>query len=185
VVRPSYTYGETWIPSGFGGQDYTLVARLRAGRPIVCHGDGTSLWVMTAASDFAVGLVGLLGQEGALGEAFHVTSDEVLTWQAIYRTIAEAAGAELAMVQVPSALIAALYPERGGSLLGDKAWSVVFDNTKIRRLVPTYRPRVSFAEGMKRSVAWFDGDPARRLVNAEMDRRIDRVIAAQRRALEI
>lgn len=184
VVRPSYTYGETWIPSGFGGQDYTLVARLRAGRPIVCHGDGTSLWVMTAASDFAVGLVGLLGQEGALGEAFHVTSDEVLTWQAIYRTIAEAAGAELEMVHVPSALIAALYPERGGSLLGDKAWSVVFDNTKIRRFVPAYRAQVSFAEGMKRSVAWFDGDPARRVVNAEMDRRIDRVIAAQRRALE-
>jgi nucleoside-diphosphate-sugar epimerase len=185
VVRPSYTYGETWIPSGFGGQDYTLVARLRAGRPIVCHGDGTSLWVMTAASDFAVGLVGLLGQEAALGEAFHITSDEVLTWQAIYRTIAEAAGAELEMVHVPSALIAALYPERGGSLLGDKAWSVVFDNTKIRRLVPAYRPRVSFAEGMKRSVDWFDGDPARRRVNAEMDGRIDRVIAAQRRALEV
>jgi nucleoside-diphosphate-sugar epimerase len=184
VVRPSYTYGETWIPSGFGGQDYTLVARLRAGRPIVCHGDGTSLWVMTAASDFAVGLVGLLGQEAALGEAFHITSDEVLTWQAIYRTIAEAAGAALEMVHVPSALIAALYPERGGSLLGDKAWSVVFDNTKIRRLVPAYHPRVSFAEGMKQSVAWFDGDPARRVVNAEMDRRIDRVIAAQRRAAE-
>jgi len=185
VVRPSYTYGETWIPSGFGGQDYTLVARMRAGRPIVCHGDGTSLWVMTAASDFAVGLVGLLGQEGALGEAFHITSDEVLTWQAIYRTIAEAAGARLEMVNVPSSLIAALYPERGGSLLGDKAWSVVFDNTKIRRFVPAYRPRVSFAEGMRRSVAWFDGDPARRVVNAEMDRRIDRVIAAQRRAAEV
>jgi nucleoside-diphosphate-sugar epimerase len=184
VVRPSYTYGETWIPSGFGGQDYTLVARLRAGRPIVCHGDGTSLWVMTAASDFAAGLVGLLGQAGALGEAFHITSDEVLTWQAIYQTIAQAAGAELEMVHVPSALIAALYPERGGSLLGDKAWSVVFDNTKIRRFVPTYRAQVSFAEGMKRSVAWFDGDPARRVVNAEMDRRIDRVIAAQRRAAE-
>jgi nucleoside-diphosphate-sugar epimerase len=184
VVRPSYTYGETWIPSGFGGQDYTLVARLRAGRPIVCHGDGTSLWVMTAASDFAVGLVGLLGQERALGEAFHITSDEVLTWQAIYRTIAEAAGTRLDVVYAPSALIAALYPERGGSLLGDKAWSVVFDNAKIRRFVPSYRPCVSFADGMKRSVAWFDGDPARRVVNAEMDRRLDRVVAAQRRAAE-
>jgi len=85
---------------------------------------------------------------------------------------------------VPSALIADLYPERGGSLLGDKAWSVVFDNSKIRRFVPSYHPRVTFAEGMKRSVAWFDGDPARRVVNAEMDRRIDRVIAAQRRAAE-
>jgi nucleoside-diphosphate-sugar epimerase len=185
VVRPSYTYGETWIPSGFGGQDYTVVDRMRRGLPIVCHGDGTSLWVMTAASDFAVGLVGLLGQEGALGEAFHITSDEVLTWQAIYAAIAEAAGAKLEMVHVPSALIAALYPERGGSLLGDKAWSVVFDNAKIRRFVPAYRPQVSFAEGMKRSVAWFDGDPARRVVNAEQGRRIDRVIAAQRLALEV
>ena len=185
VVRPSYTYGETWIPSGFGGQDYTVVGRMRGGRPIVCHGDGTSLWVMTAASDFAVGLVGLLGQDGALGEAFHITSDEVLTWQAIYRTIAEAAGAELEMVHVPSALIAALYPERGGSLLGDKAWSVIFDNSKIRRFVPSFRPRVSFAAGMKRSMAWFDADPARRVVNEEQARRIDRVIAAQGRAAEV
>lgn len=182
VVRPSYTYGPTWIPSGFGGQDYTVVGRLRRGDPIVCHGDGTSLWVMTAASDFAVGLVGLLGQDAALGEAFHITSDEVLTWLAIYRTIAEAAGTELKMVQVPSALIASMYPERGGSLLGDKAWSVVFDNTKIRRFVPEYRPRVSFAEGMARSLAWYDADKARRVVNVESDRRIDEVIAAQRRA---
>ncbi len=182
VVRPSYTYGPTWIPSGFGGQDYTVVSRMRGGRPIVCHGDGTSLWVMTTASDFAVGLVGLLGQAGALGEAFHITSDEVLTWQAIYRTIAQAAGAELEMVHVPSSLIASIFPDRGGSLLGDKAWSVVFDNAKIRRFVPDYRPRVSFAEGMARSIAWFDADPARRVVNAEADGRIDQVIAAQRRA---
>jgi nucleoside-diphosphate-sugar epimerase len=184
VVRPSYTYGPTWIPSGFGGQDYTVVARLRRGAPIVCHGDGTSLWVMTAASDFAVGLVGLLGRADAVGEAFHVTSDEVLTWQAIYRTIAQAAGAELQMVHVPSALIASMFPEKGGSLLGDKAWSVVFDNGKIRRFVPEYRPRVTFAEGMARSIAWFDADPARQVIDPETDRRIDRLIAAQRRAEE-
>jgi nucleoside-diphosphate-sugar epimerase len=182
IVRPSYTYGPTWIPSGFGGQDYTVVARMRRGDPIVCHGDGTSLWVMTAASDFAVGLVGLLGQDAARGEAFHITSDEVLTWLAIYRTIAEAAGARLEVVHAPSALIASMYPERGGSLLGDKAWSVVFDNAKIRRFVPEYRPRVRFAEGMARSLAWYDADPARRVVNEESDRRIDAVIAAQRRA---
>jgi len=182
IVRPSYTYGPSWIPSGFGGQDYTVVGRLRRGAPIVCHGDGTSLWVMTAASDFAVGLVGLLGRVEALGEAFHVTSDEVLTWQAIYRTIAAAAGAELKMVHVPSALIAAFFPDRGGSLLGDKAWSVVFDNAKIRRLVPEFRPRLSFAEGMARSIAWFDAAEERRAVSVEMERRIDRLIEAQRRA---
>ncbi len=182
VVRPSYTYGPTWIPSGFGGQDYTVVDRMRRGLPIVCHGDGTSLWVMTAASDFAVGLVGLLGNPRAVGEAFHITSDEVRTWQAIYGAIARAAGAEPKMVHVPSELIASLYPERGGSLLGDKAWSVVFDNGKIRRFVPEFHPRTTFAEGMARSIAWFDADPARRTVNEETNRRIDRVIAAQRRA---
>jgi nucleoside-diphosphate-sugar epimerase len=182
VLRPSYTYGPTWIPSGFGGQDYTVVNRMRTRRPVVCHGDGTSLWVMTAASDFAVALVGLLGRSEALGEAFHATSDEVMTWDAIYRTIGRAAGAEPELVHVPSQLIASLYPERGGSLLGDKAWSVVFDNAKIRRLVPEFRPRVSFAEGMARSVDWYDRDAARRVVSEESDRRIDRVVAAQRRA---
>jgi nucleoside-diphosphate-sugar epimerase len=137
---------------------------------------------MTAASDFAVGLVGLLGNPEAAGEAFHITSDEVLTWDAIYRTMAAAAGAEPKLVNVPSQLIASMYPDRGGSLLGDKAWSVVFDNSKIRRFVPEYRARVSFAEGIARSIAWFDADPARRVVNQEADRRTDRVIAAQRRA---
>jgi len=182
VVRPSYTYGPTWIPSGFGGQDYTVVDRMRRGLPIVCHGDGTSLWVMTAASDFAVGLVGLLGNPRAVGEAFHITSDEVLTWEAIYGVIARAAGAEPKLVHVPSDLIASLYPERGGSLLGDKAWSVVFDNAKIRRFVSEFRARTTFAEGMARSIAWFDADPARRTVNEETNLRIDRVIAAQRQA---
>ena len=179
VVRPSYTYGPTWIPSGFGGQDYTVVDRMRRGLSIVCHGDGTSLWVMTAASDFAVGL---LGNPRAVGEAFHITSDEVLTWEAIYGAIAQAAGAEPKLVHVPSELIASLYPERGGSLLGDKAWSIVFDNAKIQRFVPEFRPRTTFAEGIARSIAWFDADPARRTVNEETNHRIDRVIAAQRRA---
>jgi nucleoside-diphosphate-sugar epimerase len=181
VVRPSYTYGPTWIPSGFGGQDYTVVDRMRRGLPIVCHGDGTSLWVMTAASDFAVGLLGLLGNPASVGEAFHITSDEVLTWNAIYGVIARAAGAEPKLVHVPSDLIASLYPDRGGSLLGDKAWSVVFDNAKIRRFVPGFHAGTTFAEGMARSIAWFDADPARRTVNEEAARRIDRVIAAQRR----
>ena len=184
IVRPSYTYGPTWIPSGFGGQDYTVVDRIRRGLPIVCHGDGTGLWVMTASSDFAVGLVGLLGRKDAVGEAFHITSDEVLTWDGVYRAIGRAAGHEPQLVHVPSDLIAALYPERGGSLLGDKAWSVVFDNAKIKRFVPEYQARLRFAEGMARSVAWFDADAARRAVSDKSNAMIDRVIAAQRRALE-
>ena len=184
IVRPSYTYGPTWIPSGFGGQDYTVVDRIRRGLPIVCHGDGTGLWVMTASADFAVGLVALLGREDAVGESFHITSDEVLTWDGVYRAIGLAAGREPQLVHVPSDLIAALYPERGGSLLGDKAWSVVFDNAKIKRFVPEYQPRIGFAEGMARSLEWFDADPARRVVSENANAMIDRVIAAQRRALE-
>jgi nucleoside-diphosphate-sugar epimerase len=182
IVRPSYTYGRTWIPSGFGGQDYTVVDRMRRGLPVVCHGDGTALWVMTHASDFAVAFVGLLGHPGALGEAFHVTSDEVLTWDAIYETIARAAGAEARLVHVPSALIAALTPDKGGSLLGDKSVSTFFDNAKVRRLVPDFQPKVSFAEGMARTMAWFDAEPSRRTVNAAANDSIERVLAAWGRA---
>jgi len=184
TVRPSYTYGPTWIPSGFGGQDYTVVDRMRRGLPVVCHGDGAALWVMTHASDFAVGLVGLLGQTGALGEAFHVTSDEVLTWDAIYAAIARAAGVEAKLVHVPSALIAALVPDRGASLLGDKAASTYFDNAKVRRLVPGFEARVTFAEGIARSIAWFDADPARRVVSPTANDNIERVLAAWGRAWE-
>jgi nucleoside-diphosphate-sugar epimerase len=184
IVRPSYTYGPTWIPSGFGGQDYTVVDRMRRGRPVVCHGDGTALWVMTHASDFAVGLVGLLGHPAALGEAFHVTSDEVLTWDVLYETIARAAGVEARLVHVPSALVAALVPDKGASLLGDKAQSTFFDNAKVRRLVPEFRAKVSFAEGVARSIAWFDADPARRVVSAAANDNIERVLAAWGRAWE-
>jgi nucleoside-diphosphate-sugar epimerase len=184
VVRPGYTYGESWIPSAFGGQDYTVVDRMRRGRPVVSHGDGTGLWPMTAAADFAVGLLGLLGNDRAHGEAFHITSDEVLTWDEIYRTMARAAGVSADLVHVPSDLIARIVPERAGSLLGDKAWSTVFDNGKIRRFVPEWKAVVSFEAGMRRSVAWYDAFPARRVVSEEQNRKIDRVIAAQRRALE-
>jgi nucleoside-diphosphate-sugar epimerase len=184
IVRPSYTYGPTWIPSGFGGQDYTVVDRMRRGLPVVCHGDGTALWGMTHSSDFAVGLVGLLGRPEAIGEAFHVTTDEVLTWNAIYETIARAAGAEARLVHVPSALIAAIVPDRGASLLGDKAHSSVFDNAKVRRIVPEFQPKVTFAEGVARSIAWFDEDPARRVVSPAANENIERVLAASGRAWE-
>ena len=181
-MRPSYTYGHTWIPSGFGGQDYTIVDRMRRGLPIVCHGDGSALWGMTHNSDFAVGLVGLLGRPEAHGEAFHITTDELLTWDAIYAAIARAAGALPKLVHVPSALIAAVVPDRGAGLLGDKAHSSIFDNSKVRRLVPEFRPRVPFAEGVARSVAWFDEDPSRRVVSAPANEAIERVLAAWGRA---
>ena len=182
IVRPSYTFGPTWVPSAVAGHDYTLVDRIRRGQPIVSHGDGTSLWVMTYNTDFAVGFVGLVGKKQALGEAFHITSDEVLTWDSIYRTIARVAGCEAEIVHIPSDLLAALMPDKAGTLLGDKAHSSVFDNQKLRRVVPEYRPSVTFEAGIAKSLAWFDADPARRVANADANRALDRAIAAQRAA---
>ena len=128
--------------------------------------------------------MGLLGRAEAIGEAFHITTDEILTWDAIYETIARAAGVDARLVHVPSALIAALVPDRGASLLGDKAHSSVFDNAKVRRLVPEFQPRVTFAEGIARSIAWFDEDPSRRVVSPVANDNIERVLAAWGRAWE-
>lgn len=182
IVRPSYTFGPTWVPSAVAGHDYTLVDRIRRGLPIVSHGDGTSFWMMTYHTDFALGFMGLVGNPRALGEAFHITTDEVLTWDAIYREIGRAAGREPEIVHVPSDLLAALMPDKAGTLLGDKAHSSIFDNAKLKAAVPEYRATVSFRDGIARSVAWFDADAARRQTSAATHEALDRVIAAQRRA---
>ena len=125
IVRPSYTVGPTWIPSSVGGHGYTVVGRMRRGQPIISHGDGQSLWGMTSSDDFAVGFVGLFGREQAIGEAYHITSDEVLTWDGIYHTIARAAGVQAEVVHIPSELIATMVPRFGPGLLGDKMYSTV------------------------------------------------------------
>lgn len=184
IVRPAYTYGPTWIPAAIGGHGYTVVDRMRRGRPIVCHGDGSSLWVATHTTDFARGLVGLLGEPRALGEAFHITSDEVVTWDAIYRAIGRAAGAEPELLHVPSDFVAAVEPAWAGTLLGDKAHSAVFDNAKIKAAVPGFRAEVTLDEGVARSVAWYDADASRRVVDAEADRRLDRIVSRYRHALD-
>jgi nucleoside-diphosphate-sugar epimerase len=158
IVRPSFTYGDGWIPTAFG-VDFTSVHRMRHGLPLPVHGDGTSLWVMTHASDFAKGLIGLCGRRDALGEAFHITSDEVLCWNQVYECVSAAAGVEARLVHIPSDFIAKVDPAIGAGLLGDKAHSVVFDNSKIRRFVPEFRCTVSFAEGIRRTLTWLDAHP--------------------------
>ena len=183
IVRPSYTFGPTWIPAGVGGHGYTIVGRMRRGAPIISHGDGTSLWVVTYHTDFAVGFVGLFGQTTALGEAYHITTDEVLTWDRIYRIIAEEAGCTADLVHIPSETIAALQPDWGPGLFGDKMHSVVFDNQKIKRAVPHFAARVSFREGIRRSLAWHDADPSRQRIDPSTNARMDALIAAFR-ALE-
>jgi nucleoside-diphosphate-sugar epimerase len=150
---------------------------------VIVHGDGSSLWTLTHHLDFARGFVGLLGNDGALGEAFHITSDEWLTWNQIYETVGYAAGVEPKLVHLPSDVIAAHDPDWGSSLLGDKTHSMVFDNTKIKRLVPGYRADVPFARGAEQIVAWYDADPARRVVDPELDALFDRLLAARTASL--
>ncbi len=180
IVRPSLTYGDTQVPLVVNSWErpFTAIARMRQGKPVIVPGDGTSLWTITHNSDFAVGFVGLLGRRGAIGHAFNITSDEVLTWDEMYRQTAAAAGVEARIVHIASDFIAACMPEMTGTLLGDKSNSAVFDTTKIKRFVPDFRAMTPFAEGIRRTVAWFDADPARQQVDAEMGARWDRLIAA-------
>jgi nucleoside-diphosphate-sugar epimerase len=180
IVRPSLTYGETLIPLVLNSwqKSYTAVERMIRGKKIVVPGDGTSLWVITHNTDFAKGLIGLLGQQEAIGEAFHITSDEVLTWDQIFRTVGEAIGVEPKLVHIPSDFIAACLPDKKGTLLGDKSVSVVFDNSKIKRFVPGYSATTTLAEGIRRSLAWFNADPARKEIDTEVNDRLEKLISA-------
>jgi nucleoside-diphosphate-sugar epimerase len=182
IVRPSHTYGETHIPTAVDGVGYTIVDRMRRGKQVVVPGDGTSLWTMTHADDFARAFAGLLGNPDAVGESFHITSDEVLTWDQITQTIGTAAGVEPEIVHIPSDFIAAVDPDLGRELLGDRAHSLVFDNAKIKRLAPDFGATVSFAEGIRRSIGWFDADRARQVVDRERSELLDRIVAAYERA---
>lgn len=175
IVRPSHTYDRTRLPV-YGR--YAVIDRMRTGKKVIVHGDGTSLWVLTHHEDFAKGFVGLLGNPRAIGEAFHITSDELLSWNQIYTILARAAGVEARLVHVPSNVIAAFDPEWGAGLLGDKAHSVIFDNSKIKRLVPDFAATIPFSRGAEEILAWFDADPARRTVNEEIDRLMDRIVTA-------
>jgi nucleoside-diphosphate-sugar epimerase len=161
---------------------YTVIDRMRRGKPVIVHGDGTSLWVLTHHRDFAVGLVGLLGNAHAIGEAYHITSDELLTWNQIHEILARAAGTTAEIVHVPSDLIAAFDPSWGAGLLGDKAHSVIFDNRKIRRVVPDFHPTIPFSRGAEEIVAWYDADPTRQVVDAAFKELTERIIAAYRSA---
>jgi nucleoside-diphosphate-sugar epimerase len=178
IVRPSHTYGSTWMPNAFSSSDFTVPRRMLDGRRVVVHGDGQSLWTLTHARDFAVGLVGLLGNAAAMGEAVQVTGDEALTWDAIHATIAEALGAKPRIVHIPSDFIAAVDPERGAHFLGDKTYSAIFDCSKLKRLVPEFRSTIPFGEGMRESAAWFMADPSRQVVDPALDATIDRILAA-------
>jgi nucleoside-diphosphate-sugar epimerase len=182
IVRPSHTYDRTLIPLDGG---WTVVDRMRRGEPVIVHGDGTSLWTLTHHVDFARGFVPLLAHPRTLGEAFHITSDDAPTWNQIAEALAAAAGTEVRIVHVASDAIAAADPEWGAGLLGDKAHSMVFDNTKLRSVVPDYLATIPFEQGAREIIAWYDADPARQEVDARLNAVMDQLArdhsVAQRR----
>ena len=187
IVRPSFTYGDTAVPLAMNSwpKSFTAVDRMRRGKPVIIPGDGLTLWTMTHNSDFAKALIGLLGHQGAIGHAFHITSDEVLTWNQIYDAVAEAAGvASPKLVHIASDFIRACLPQTTEGLLGDKSHCAVFDNTKIKRFVPDFVATTRFRDGIKRTIAWFDADAARQQIDNEANAAWDRLIAAYARGLE-
>jgi nucleoside-diphosphate-sugar epimerase len=175
IVRPSHTYDPTLVPFDGG---WTVPGRMMAGKPVIVHGDGTSLWTMTHHDDFARAFVPLLGHPRTLGEAFHITSDDVLTWDQIARALAAGLGVTPRIVHVPSDAIAAADPDWGAGLLGDKAHSMVFDNTKIRRLVPGWRAVIPFERGAREIAGWYLADPARQVTDQALDAVMDKLAAA-------
>lgn len=175
IVRPSHTYDRTCVPFDGG---WTAIDRMRRGAEIVVHGDGTSLWTLTHHTDFARAFVALLGDSRALGETFHITSDEAPTWNEIALILAQAAGVEPRIVHVPSDAVAAMDKEWGAGLLGDKAHSMVFDNSKIKSLVPGWSATVPFWRGAREIIDWHDADPSRRVIDQHLDATMNRLVEA-------
>lgn len=187
IVRPSLTFGDGMLPLSMNSwsHPWTLADRMLKGLPIVVAGDGTSLWQTTHNSDFAKGFVGLLGRVETIGEAFHITTDEVLTQNQHYESLAAVLGVKPAYVHLATRTIMAIEPSMEGGLLGDKAHSLVLDNSKIKRFVPEYKATTSFAEGIARSVAYMKADASRQGIDAGFNSLCDRLIAAQRRAITV
>lgn len=178
IIRPSHTYDIRLLPFHGG---WTMIDRMRKGKKVLVHGDGSSLWVMTHHRDFAKGFVPLLGNPQAIGQSIHITTDEVLTWDQIHRIYAAAAGVEAKLVHVPSETIAAFDKGWGESLLGDKTHSMIFDNSKVKRLVPGFAATITVADGVRESIAWYDADPSRQTVDESVNALMDKIIEAQER----
>ena len=179
VVRPSHTYSAVYVPVH---GNWTTIDRMLRGLPVIVHCDGTSLWTLTHSSDFAKGFVGLMGNSHAIGEVYHITSDEWLTWNQIHEILASAAGVQPELVHVPSDLIAVYDPIWGESLLGDKAHSFILDNSKIKRVVPDFVCTTPFSRGAEEIIAWHRADPARQQIDENFNAICERILRAYAKA---
>jgi len=187
IIRPSLTYGDMIVPLAVNSwaKSFTAVDRMRRGVPVIVPGDGLTLWTITHNSDFAKGLVGLFGQDRAIGHAFQITSDEALTWNEFYLATAQAAGvAQPKLVHIASDFITTCLPDTLGSLLGDKSYTAIFDNSKIRSFVPDFQATTRFRDGIARTISWFDADPARRQIDDTANANWDRLLAAYDRGIQ-
>jgi nucleoside-diphosphate-sugar epimerase len=187
IIRPSHTYDERNVPLGVTGKKggWQVIKRMLEGKPVIIHGDGTSLWTMTSSRDFAKGFTGLLGNIHAIGETVQITSDETLSWNQIYAAVANALGVELKAVHVSSDFLAASGPYNyTGELRGDKANSVIFDNTKLKRLVPGFNADIRFDEGIKDTVAFVLSHQEYQREDPEFDLWCDRLIAVREKAIK-
>jgi nucleoside-diphosphate-sugar epimerase len=184
IIRPSHTYGPSQIPLCVAGwvHPWTGIDRMKRGKQMIVSGDGTSLWVLTWNTDFAKGLVGMLGNQKAVGETFHITSDQALSWNQIYLEVYQALGLTPNMIHIPADLIAVYDKDSIGSLIGDKSNTVVFDNSKIKRFVPDFNCEVNWAEGLRRSLAWFEAHPEFQTIDHEENEKWNRIIEAYLRA---
>ena len=184
IIRPSHTYGPSQIPLCVTSwrHPWTIIDRMQRGQKIIIPGDGTSLWVLTWHADFAKGLVGLLGEKNAIGEVFQITSDQVLSWNQIYLEVYQALGQARNVVYIPSDYIARFDSEAVGSLIGDKSNSVVFDNSKIKKYVPDYHCEVTWADGLRRSLAWFESHPEFQTIDMESNLIWDKIISGYEKA---
>lgn len=191
IIRPSHTYDERNVPLGVHGKKgfYQVIKRMQEGKPVIIQGDGTSLWTVTFNKDFATGYTGLMGNPHAIGEAFQITGDETLTWNQIYQTIADALGVELKAYHVSSEYLSAVGDKYGfdfeGSLIGDKAVSVVFDNSKLKRAVPDMKTTVRFDQGVRIALQYVLSHPECQVEDPEFDQWCDRVIDAIEKSKEI
>jgi len=177
IVRPSHTYDRN-IPAAVGRGNYLIPKRILEGKPVIAHGDGTTLWTLTHSEDFAKGFVGLMGNPETIGHAIHITSDFWITWNQIYEQIGDALGVKPNIVHMPSEFIANVDPGVGAGLLGDKMWCVIFDNSKIKRFVPDYVATIPFYEGIRKTIAWFQEDESRMQVNPDDDALIENLLQA-------
>jgi nucleoside-diphosphate-sugar epimerase len=188
IVRPSHTYDERSIPLGIHGNrgSWQVIRRMMEGKKVIIHGDGTSLWHLTFNSDFARGFIALMGNRHAIGEAFQITGDEVLTWNQIYQTVADALGVKLHAIHISSEFLAETGKKMGydfeGGVIGDKSVSVVFDNSKLKRLAPDMRTEIPFHVGVRKALDYILAHPECQVPDPEFDAWCDRVIEAVEKA---